>query len=118
MPATTATHNPTTAVIATGGKQYVVHAGQTVKVEKLELELGATVTFEPLMTMVDGTIATGYTVTANVAEHGKGVKIRISTYKSKKRQRRTIGHRQPFTALTIASIAAAKPAKKATEPAA
>jgi large subunit ribosomal protein L21 len=112
MPATTATQNAVTAVIATGGKQYVVRAGQTVRVEKLEHEAGSTLSFEPLVVMVDGAIASGYTVTAQVADHGKGEKIRVFTYKSKKRQRRTLGHRQPFTALTITAIAAAKSTKK------
>ncbi len=103
-----------TAVISTGGKQYVVTNGTWLRVEKLETEVGTKLTFEPLMlTDEKGALVTGGQVTAEVVDHGKGTKLRVFTYKSKKRQRRTIGHRQQYTTLKVTAIGGAKAAKAA-----
>ncbi len=98
------------AIIETGGKQYKVEANQRIEVEKLDLEVGATVDFKVLMT-VDGTkvkagspYVKGVVATAEVVNHGKGAKITVYKYKPKKRVRKKQGHRQPFTTLKITGI--------------
>ncbi len=104
----------TIAVIQTGGKQYVVREGLEFKVEKLELEEGATIEFEVLMlsdeeganTQVGTPIVSGAKVSATITENGRGKKIPIMKYKPKSRYRRNVGHRQPFTKIKIEKIAA------------
>jgi large subunit ribosomal protein L21 len=101
------------AVIETGGKQYRVTPGQTLEVELLPAEPGATVTLDRvLMVSADGrtlvgqpTVA-GAHVVGTVAREGRGPKIIIFRYKSKKRYRRKTGHRQDYTYLTITDIQA------------
>ena len=100
------------AVISTGGKQYLVHEGQKLKIEKLELAEGETVTFEPMLVADDagesvtvGTpIIAGAMVTAKVVAHGRADKISVIKFKPKGRYRRNVGHRQPFTEILIESI--------------
>jgi len=102
------------AVIATGGKQYVVKEGQTLNVEKLEKEDGSMLDLEVLLvTDEDGKdvkVGTpnvaGAKVTAKVIEQGRAKKIRIVKYKPKSRYTRVNGHRQPFTKLSIEKITA------------
>ena len=103
------------AVIATGGKQYRVQPGETVKVEKLE---GATdkgaVTFDQVLLVADGTdvkvgapTLPGVTVTGEVVvAEGKGEKLIIYKYRRRKGYRRKTGHRQLFTAVKITGITA------------
>ncbi|MEK7546267.1 MAG: 50S ribosomal protein L21 [Patescibacteria group bacterium] len=101
------------AVIATGGKQYLVKEGQTLNVEKLEKEAGAALDLEVLMVAdADGKdvkVGTpnvaGAKVTAKVIEQGRAKKIRIVKYKPKSRYTRVNGHRQPFTKIQIEKIA-------------
>lgn len=100
----------THAVIATGGKQYLVKPGETLKVEKLVAEPKASMSFEPLL-VVDGTAAkvgtpkvAGAKVEVTVVSHGLGKKIYVETYKSKTRKHRKIGHRQQYTAIKIEKI--------------
>jgi large subunit ribosomal protein L21 len=99
------------AVIATGGKQYRVSPGSFVTVEKVAGEKGDQVVFSDVL-LVDGekeqhvgvpTIS-GATVTATVVEQVKSAKVRVSTYKAKKRQRRTLGHRQLLTQVKVMAI--------------
>lgn len=113
----------TTAIIATGGKQYRVTVGQLVQVEKLDAAVGSTVTFDQVLAVVEGGVmevgnpTVAQVVTGEVVEQKKDKKIRVFTYKSKKRQRRTLGHRQPLTVVRIASIGVPKAApKKEAEP--
>ena len=101
------------AVIETGGKQYRVRPGQTVEVELLPAEPGATVTLERVLlvsndgsTMVGQPTVEGARVVGTVAREGRGKKIIVFKYKSKKRYRRTKGHRQDYTYLTITDIQA------------
>lgn len=113
------------AVIVTGGKQYRVNLGDVIAVEKLEEEAGAKITFKEVLMVIDGadthfgtpTVDT-HIVTGEIMEQMKAPKIRVFTFKSKKRQRRTLGHRQRLTKVKILSIAsataAAKPAAKTT----
>ena len=99
------------AVIKTGGKQYLVSPGDKIKVEKLDVEEGKEVTLgEVLLHGGDDKVAIGtpmvkgVNVTAKVVKHGKGDKLIIFKYKSKKRYKRKIGHRQPFTEIEVLSI--------------
>ena len=101
------------AVIQTGGKQYRVAAGETLRVEKLAASAGDKLTFEPLLVADDGgnvtvgrPLVAGVKVEAEVIEQGLGKKIIIFKYKRRKSYRRKAGHRQPFTALKITSIRA------------
>lgn len=101
------------AVIETGGKQYRVSPGQTVEVELLPAEPGATVTLERVLlvsadgrTLVGQPNVPGAQVVATVTREGRGKKIIVFRFKSKKRYRRTTGHRQDYTYLTITDIQA------------
>ena len=97
------------AVIRTGGKQEKVEAGQTVRVERLGLDQGADVTFEPLL-LVDGdAVVAGAdlgnaSVTGRVVAEEKGPKIRGFKYKNKSNQRRRWGHRQKYDLVEITGI--------------
>jgi large subunit ribosomal protein L21 len=98
------------AIIKTGGKQYKVQPEDVIQVEKLEVE-GNSVTFGEVLavknddTFTVGTpVVEGATVEAEVLEQGKGDKVIIYKYKSKKDYRRKQGHRQPYTEVKITSI--------------
>ena len=100
-----------TAIIVTGGKQYRVAEGDVIFIEKLNAEAGDTVTFDQVLAVVDGDVAnfgaptvSGATVTAKVEKNGRGRKIRVYKMKPKKGYRRTQGHRQPYTKVTIETI--------------
>jgi large subunit ribosomal protein L21 len=90
------------AVIKTGGKQYRVSAGETIRVEKLTASAGDKLSFEPLLFADDA----GIKVLAEVVEQGLGKKITLFKYKRRKNYRRKQGHRQPFTAIKITAIGA------------
>lgn len=97
------------AIMATGGKQYSVKVGDVVRVEKLEVEQDSIVKLDVLYINDEGNILTGSDlenayVEAKVVGEGKGKKVVIYKYKSKKNIRRKQGHRQPFTALEIVNI--------------
>ena len=101
------------AVIQTGGKQYKVAPGDMVYIEKLNAEQGEAVSFDALMFSDDenvkiGTpVVDGVKVEGKVQRHGKGEKIVVYKYKSKKNYRRKNGHRQPFTCVEITQITGA-----------
>lgn len=98
------------AIIETGGKQVKVEVGSKIYVEKLDVEVGSTYTFDKVLlvsdkkTTVGKPYVKGATVTAKVEKQGKESKILVFKYKSKANYRRKQGHRQPFTCLTIESI--------------
>lgn len=101
------------AVIQTGGKQYRVAEGETLRVEKLIASPGDKLSFSPLLFADDGgnvqigrPNVSGIQVEAEVLEQGRGKKITIFKYKRRKSYRRKQGHRQPFTALKVVSIKA------------
>ena len=101
------------AIIKTGGKQYKVQEGDVIFVEKLGAADGETVTFEEVLAVSsnDGLVVgdptvKGAKVTANVVKNGKGKKIVVFRYKSKKNEKKKQGHRQPYTKVQIASIVA------------
>ena len=97
------------AIIATGGKQYKVSEGDVIKVEKLDAEPGATVTFDQVVAVSDkelkvaGDVANA-NVTATVMEQGRGKKVIVYKYKRKTGYHKKNGHRQAYTELKIDSI--------------
>lgn len=98
------------AIILTGGKQLKVEVGQKIYVEKLDVEVGSDYTFNDVLLIGDKTVTTGTptiagaTVVAKVEKQGLGRKIKVFKFKSKSNYRRSMGHRQPYTCLTITSI--------------
>ena len=96
------------AVIETGGKQYKVAEGDVIFVEKLDVAEGETYTFDKVLALSkDGSFKSGapyVEVTASVVKNGKGKKITVLRYKSKKNEKRKLGHRQPYTKVQIGSI--------------
>ena len=100
------------AVIETGGKQYKVQEGDILFVEKLGAADGETVVFDKVCAVSAGdtfTVGTplveGAKVTAKVIKNGRGKKIYVLRYKSKKNEKKKIGHRQPYTKVQIETIA-------------
>jgi large subunit ribosomal protein L21 len=101
------------AVIQTGGKQYRVAQGDTLRVEKLGAEEGATVELDKVLMVADGENVTvgkpfvdGGKVTATVKAHGRGAKVKIVKFKRRKHYLKRQGHRQWFTELEVTGISA------------
>ena len=97
------------AIIATGGKQYKVSEGDVIKVEKLDVEAGNTVTFDQVLAVSDETLKVGgdvenATVSATVMEQGKGKKVIVYKYKRKTGYHKKNGHRQAYTKVKIDKI--------------
>jgi large subunit ribosomal protein L21 len=99
------------AVIKTGGKQYKVKQGDTLKIEKLEAEVGAIVKFETLLISSEdgkdmelGKPSLGEKIEAKVLETAQGEKVHVFKYKNKTRYKRNIGHRQMFTKVEISKV--------------
>ena len=98
------------AIIETGGKQVRVEVGSKIYVEKLEAEVGSTITIDKVLLVGDKSVIVGTPhvegakVTAKVEKQGLSKKIRVFKYKSKANEHKTIGHRQPYTCLVIESI--------------
>lgn len=100
------------AIIATGGKQYKVSEGDEIRVEKLDVEVGSTVTFDQVIAVSDneqlkvaGDVA-GASVTGTVTDQGKAKKVIVYKYKRKTGYHKKNGHRQAFTKVKIESITA------------
>jgi len=115
------------AIFENGGKQYKACVGDTVKVEKLNAEVGSKVEFPVILTADEKGIQVGaevrdVKVTAEVVLQGKDKKIIVFKYKAKKNERKKQGHRQPYTQIKVTAIgapaakksAAKKPAAKKT----
>jgi large subunit ribosomal protein L21 len=101
------------AIIETGGKQYKVNEGDILYIEKLDVNEGDTVTFDKVYAVmtddkfVAGTpTVAGATVSAKVVKNGKAKKIYVFKYKSKKNEKKKMGHRQPYTKVQIEKITA------------
>ncbi|NLJ71596.1 MAG: 50S ribosomal protein L21 [Syntrophomonadaceae bacterium] len=100
------------AVIKTGGKQFKVSEGDLVKIEKLDVVAGDTVTFDEVLLVNDGNgnlkvgnpIVENAKVVAEVIQQGKSKKIIVYKYKKRKNYRKKQGHRQPFTKVKITKI--------------
>ncbi len=101
------------AIIRTGGKQYQVAAGDTLRVEKLKGDVGDTIELSDVLLVADGEdvkvgqpVVDGAKVVAKIAEQGKAKKVLVFKKKKRKGYRVLRGHRQLFTALTIEEITA------------
>jgi len=97
------------AIIATGGKQYKVTEGDIIRVEKLGVEAGETVTFDNVLAVNDGGLKVGEdvsaaTVTASVVKNAKAKKIIVYKYKRKTGYHKKNGHRQQYTQVKIEKI--------------
>ena len=104
----------TFAVIRTGGKQYRVTPNSVLKVEKLEAEAGATVTFHDVLAVgsdagltLGAPTVPGASVSATVLEQARGDKIIVFKKKRRQNYRRKRGHKQHLTVLRIGDIATA-----------
>ncbi|QIK70097.1 50S ribosomal protein L21 [Erysipelothrix sp. HDW6C] len=102
------------AIIETGGKQILVEKGQTIFVEKLDVQEGEEVVFDTVVAIKNRTLKVGApyvkgaTVVAKVEKQGKAKKITIFKYKAKKGStRKKQGHRQPYTRLVVEDIISA-----------
>ncbi|MEQ1440771.1 50S ribosomal protein L21 [Fontimonas sp. SYSU GA230001] len=99
------------AVIKTGGKQYKVAPGETLKVESLDAEVGKSIAFDEVLMIANGeqikfgapTVAGG-SVKAEVLAHGRGEKVRIVKHRRRKHYHKEQGHRQNFTEVKITEI--------------
>ena len=101
------------AVIATGGKQYKVTQGETLRVEKLDGEEGDTVKLERVLMVADGDkISVGApvldkaSVTATIKAQGRGDKVEIIKFRRRKHSRTQMGHRQSYTEIEVTEIKA------------
>lgn len=108
------------AVIKTGGKQYRVQEGDVITIEKLNANVGDKVEFDEVLVLGEGAdikvgtpFLDGVKVFGTVTENGKGKKVIIFKYKSKKDYRKKQGHRQPYTMVEITGLGTDKPAKAA-----
>ena len=99
------------AVMVTGGKQYRVMKGETLRVETLERAEGSTVDFDQVLLVGDGETVTvgaplvdGAKVQASIKGHGRHDKIRIVKFRRRKHHRKQAGHRQHYTEIQINEI--------------
>ena len=93
------------AIIRTGGKQFAVEPGQSVRVPSIEKKAGETVEVETLLVNKDGNVSTtGATLQATVVSHGRGEKIIVFKKKRRKQYKRRQGHRQNYTEIKIDNI--------------
>jgi large subunit ribosomal protein L21 len=99
------------AVIKTGGKQYTVHLGDTIQVEKLPSDQEEVLELDQVLLVAkDGNVKVGQPlvegakVKAEIMEHGKAPKVTVFKFKSKVRYKKKVGHRQQYTQLKIIEI--------------
>ena len=99
------------AVVVTGGKQYRVAQGETLRVEKLEAEAGSEIKFDDVLLLGDsdgiqvGDALKGALVSATVKSHGRADKVRIIKFRRRKHHMKRQGHRQYYTEIQITGIA-------------
>jgi large subunit ribosomal protein L21 len=99
------------AVLVTGGKQYRVAQGETLRVEKLEADAGSEIKFENVLLLGDsdgikvGDALNGASVTAKIVGHGRADKVRIIKFRRRKHHMKRMGHRQHYTEIEITGIA-------------
>jgi large subunit ribosomal protein L21 len=103
------------AILQHGGHQYRVASGDRILVDRIPVEVGSVVTLESVLLIGDGAetdVAKGSpveaSVTATVIAHRRGRKIRVFSYKPKKRHRRTLGYRSQLTELLIDEVGRGK----------
>ena len=99
------------AILVTGGKQYRVMQGETLRVEKLEVEAGSELKFDDILMLGGsdgvklGDALKGATVSAKVVGHGRADKVKIVKFRRRKHHRKQMGHRQHYTEIEITGIA-------------
>ncbi|MFC7300466.1 50S ribosomal protein L21 [Cognatiluteimonas weifangensis] len=99
------------AVLVTGGKQYRVMEGETLRVELLDAEAGSEVKFDNVLLLGDGDgikvgdALQGASVSAKIVGHGRADKVRIVKFRRRKHHRKQMGHRQHYTEIQITGIA-------------
>ena len=101
------------AVVKTGGKQYRVAAGEKIKVEQIPADVGAEITLDQVLMVGEGEsvkigtpLIAGAKVTAKVIAHGRHAKVNIFKMRRRKHYQKHQGHRQNYTEIEIAAIAA------------
>lgn len=101
------------AIIETGGKQYLVSAGDRIKIEKLDKKEETKIKFDQVLMLGDDKKVTvgqplvkGASVEGKILAQGKGPKITILKYRPKKRYQKKMGHRQPYSQVEITEIKA------------
>ena len=99
------------AVIKTGGKQYRVMQGETLRVEKIEADVGAAITFDQVLLVGEGEgitvgapLVAGATVAATIKAHGRADKIRVIKFRRRKHHMKQMGHRQHYTEVEIGEV--------------
>lgn len=93
------------AIIRTGGKQFVVEEGQSLRVPSIDAEAGKSIEVSALLSGKEGNTQIGeVTVAATVLDHGRAAKLLIFKKKRRKHYKRKQGHRQGFTTIKIDSI--------------
>ena len=99
------------AIVDIGGFQERVEKGFRLRVPSIAAVAGEIVTLDKVLLVQDGTgpkvgtpLVQGMKVEAKVLSHGRGDKIRVSTFKKRKRQQRTVGHRQGYTEIEVTKI--------------
>lgn len=99
------------AVIVTGGKQYRVAQGETLRVEKLEGDVDSVVNFDQVLLIgsgegisIGGPLLAGALVAAKIKKHGRADKIRIIKFRRRKHHMKQQGHRQHYTEIEITGI--------------
>lgn len=105
------------AIVKTGGKQYRVERGQTLLVERLPAEAGASVALEPILyrsedAVFDAASLKKVKVTAKVLAHERGEKLRVFKFKPKRGYKRRTGHRQELTRIEVTNISMGSSAKE------
>ena len=101
------------AVVESGGKQHRVIEGETLKVEKIDIATGETLTFDQVMMVGEGDsvkigapYVDGSKVTAEIVSHGRHKKVTIVKFRRRKHHRKQMGHRQWYTEIKITGISA------------
>jgi large subunit ribosomal protein L21 len=98
------------AVLKTGGKQYLVHEGMILKIEKIQSEQGKKISFDSVLATIDGEKislgkpTTGSKIQAEVVGNGRHDKVTVLRYMPKSRWAKKNGHKQPFTEIKILSV--------------
>jgi len=110
------------AVIITGGRQYRVAQGETLRVEKLAGDIGSEIKLDQVLLVGEGEgvtlgapLVAGALVTAKVVSHGRADKIRIVKFRRRKHHRKEMGHRQHYTEIEIVGITGASEKKRAAK---
>ncbi len=101
------------AVVRTGGKQYLVHEGDVLKIEKVKTEAGQELVLDDVLLVAEsdgsqvelGKPQLKLTVKSKTVKQGRAKKVRVVHYKAKVRHHKVYGHRQPFTEVRIGEIA-------------